>query len=156
MKRRIAVSIALALSVVFVLLSSSDSTTHAQQRVRFRADTGVVKLGLNQVLRVTVVGDYNGDGDIRVRFRRIDYAQGPCNGGVCKLGSVTDLVIDPFMLMPGEAASIVADNVAPDASTRVIVESNRRNVRATASIINTQTGETTSHIIIANTEGDFH
>jgi hypothetical protein len=37
---------------------------------------------------------------------------------------------------------------------RIMVQSNSRNVRATAMIINTVTGETTSHIIIANTEGD--
>jgi hypothetical protein len=29
-------------------------------------------------------------------------------------------------------------------------------MQVTASIINTLTGETTSHIIMANTEGDFH
>jgi hypothetical protein len=34
--------------------------------------------------------------------------------------------------------------------------SNHRSVRATATIINTITGETTSHIIVANTDGDIH
>ena len=39
---------------------------------------------------------------------------------------------------------------------RGIVSSNRRDAVVTAAIINTLTGETTSHIIMANTDGDFH
>jgi hypothetical protein len=151
MKRRIALTIVLALSAVLVSLMSSDSTAQAQQRVRFRADTGIVALGANQVLRITVSGECGAS----VSFRRIQYAQVACNGGVCKLGSVTDLILDPFGLMPGEGASM---DIPQDgfAGVRGNVVSNCRNMQATAVIINTVTGETTSHIIMANTEGDFH
>lgn len=155
MKRKMTLTIALALSVVFVSLMSSDSTTQAQQQVRFRADTGIVTLGPNQVLRVTVTAAVDGADFLTVRFRRMQYAQGACNGGVCKLASVTDLVFDPVTLMPGEAASIDITQGGSD-GVRGVVQSNRRNVQATATIINTVTGETTSHIIMANTEGDFH
>ena len=154
MKRRIALSMALALSVVFVSLMSSDSTAQPQQQVKFRADTGIVALGPNQRLRLWILTDQYGDIPSAVSFRRMQYAQGACNGGVCKLGSVTDLVIDPFTLMAGEAAYIDITQ-GGFAGVRGVVQSNRR-VRATATIINTVTGETTSHIIMANTEGDFH
>ena len=66
---------------------------------------------------------------------------------------MTDLIIDPMILKPGEAASL---DLAQSGfkGVRIVVQSNRRNVQATAMIIDTVTGETTSHIIIANTEGD--
>jgi hypothetical protein len=153
MKRRIVLSIALALGSLLVLLTSSDATALAQQQTKFRADTGIVTLGPNQVLRVTATV-VDGNDFLAVRFRRIQYGQGTCAGEICKLGSVTDLIIDPIALMPGEAASM---NLAQDGfkGVRIMVQSNRRNVRATAAIINSVTGETTSHIIMANTEGDF-
>ena len=154
MKRRITLSIALVMSVVFTSLMSSDSTAQAQQRQRCTADTGVITLGPNQKLRVVVTG-MGGNDTITVRFRRMQYAQGACNGGVCKLASVTDLIIDPVTLMPGEAASMDITPMPGASGVRAGVVSNRRNVRATAMIVDTVTGETTSHIIMANTEGDF-
>lgn len=154
MKRKITLTLALALGCVLLSLTSSDSTARAQQRPKFRSDTGIVTLGPNQVLRVTATGDVDGADFLALRFRRLQYAQGTCAGGVCKLASVTDLIIDPFILMPGEGASI---DLAQDGfkGARILVQSNSRNVKATAMIVNTITGETTSHIIMANTEGDF-
>ena len=69
MKRNIASAITLAVSVSLLLLVSSDSPTQAQLRGKlFHWETGVVALGPNQVLRI--VGDWNGDGDTTVGFRR--------------------------------------------------------------------------------------
>ena len=164
MKHRMTLSAALVLCVASLSLISSDSTAQAQQRQRFRADTGVVTLGPNQVLRIDVTFDRdvnNAIGDQEhtalVRFSTIKYVQGSCNSdGVCKHISVGTVTAVPYTLVPGEAASIV-DIVDPDEFFgRVVVVSNRRNLRATATIMNTITGETTSHIIMANTEGDFH
>ena len=165
MKRRITLSMALALSVLALLLASSDSTAQPQQRMRFRADTGIVTLGPNQVLRIDVTFDrdlnnYIGDQGhtALVTFSTIKYVQGSCNSdGVCKHITAGTVTAGPYTLAPGEAASIVTDNVDPDEFFgRVLVVSNRRNLRATATIRNTITGKTTSHIIMANTEGDFH
>ena len=152
MKRSIALAVALAVSVILLSLVRSDSTTHAQLRGKlFHWDTGVVALGPNQVLRLT--GDWNGDGDTTVGFREIKYAQGACNGAVCKLVIISSTTSGPHTVAAGEA--IAVDLVATTYG-RGIVTSNRRDVQVTASIINTLTGETTSHIIMANTEGDFH
>jgi hypothetical protein len=164
MTRRITLTIALALSVVFLSLMSSDSTAVAQQRMKFRADTGLVKLGRNQVLRLDVTFDRDVNNNIAdearalVRFSTVKYVQGGCNSdGVCKHITAGSVTSGPYTLASGEAASIVTDNVDPDEFLgRVVVVSNRRNMRATATIISTVTGETTSHIIIANTEGDVH
>src|SRR6185369_2151200 len=151
MKRSIALAVALGVSVTLLLLASSDSATHAQQRNLFQWDTGVVSLGPNQVLRIT--GDWNGDGDTTVGFREIKYGQAACMGNVCKLITVSTTTSGPHKFAAGEAISL---ELVATTYGRGIVTSNRRDMRVTASIINTTTGETTSHIIMANTEGDFH
>lgn len=154
MKRRISLSIAVALSIVLVLLTSSDSTVTAQNQLRVVADTGVITLGPNQVLRVTVAaGDVNGDDPLRVRFRQIKYAQGVCSGGICKHSIESQTTSAPVTLAPNESAVVdAADYVL----WRIVVFASNRNVRATGTIINANTGEVTSNIIMANTEGDFH
>ena len=155
MKRSITLAVAFAVSVILLSLASSDSTTQAQQPGRlFHWDTGVVKLGPNQALRI--MGDWDGDGDVGttdVAFREIKYGQGACNGSVCKLIILSTTESDLHRLAPSEAISL---ELVASTYGRGIVTSNRRNGRLTASIINTTTGETTSHIIMANTEGDFH
>jgi hypothetical protein len=155
MKRRTALLIALVSSLILVSLASSDSTVMAQQGGMQRiADTGVLSLGQNQILRVTALyGDFTNDSPIRIRFGRMEYMQAACNSdGVCKQTVSSQVISNPITLMPGEAASL---ELVATTYGRGIVFSNSRNVRVTAAIINTVTGETTSHIIMANTEGDF-
>ena len=151
MKRSMLFSVALAVSVILLSVVSSDSVTQAQQRKLFQWDTGVVSLGPNQVLRIT--GDWNGDGDTTVGFKEIKYEQGACNGNVCKLIIIGTTTSGPLNVVAGEGISL---ELVATTYGRGIVTSNRRDVQVTASIINTTTGETTSHIIMANTEGDFH
>jgi hypothetical protein len=151
MKRSITLTVALAVSTMLLLLASSDSVSQTQQRKLYQWDTGVVSLGPNQVLRI--VGDWNGDGDTTVGFREIKYGQGACNGAVCKLMMTSTTTSGPHTLAPGEAISL---ELVATTYGRGTLTSNRRDLRVTASIINTTTGETTSHIIMANTEGDFH
>ena len=152
MRRSIALAFALAVSAILLSLVSSDSTTQAQQRRLFQWDTGVVSLGPNQVLRL--MGDYDGNADTSTAdFSSIKYGQGACNGAACKLVVLSSTSSGPHTFASGEAISM---DLTATTYGRVILTSNRRNVRVTASIINTTTGETTSHIIMANTEGDFH
>jgi hypothetical protein len=151
MKRNIALAVALVGSVILLSLISSNSDTQAQQRGRlFQWDTGVVSLGPNQVLRIA--GDWNGDGDTTVGFRQIKYGQGACTGAVCKLITISTTTSGPHNVAAGEGISL---ELVATTFGRGIVTSNRRDVQLTASIINTATGETTSQIIMANTEGDF-
>ena len=151
MKRSIALVVALAVSVILLSIASSDSVTQAQQRRLFQWDTGVVSLGPNQVLRIT--GDWNGDADTTTAFRAIKYGQGTCNGSVCKLAVISSTTSGPHQVAAGEAISF---ELVATTYGRGIVTSNRRDGQVTASIINTTTGETTSQIIVANTDGDIH
>jgi hypothetical protein len=154
MKRNIALALA-ALSLMLVALFSSSSSVRSQQvRKLVTFDTGVVTLGPNQMLRLSVAsGDFNNDGDTTVGLREIKYEQGICGGGVCQLVNAGSTTSGPITLAAGEAVSF---GLVASTYGRGIVSSNRKNVRVTAAIVNTITGETTSHIIMANTEGDFH
>ena len=154
MKRNIALALA-ALSIILVSLVSLNSSAGAQQPRRLVTfDTGVVTLGPNQMLRLTITGgDVDTDSPTTVGFRGIKYAQGVCGGGVCQLINLGTTTTGPYTLPAGEAASF---ELVATTYVRGIVSSNRRDVRVTASIINTLTGETTSHIIVANTDGDIH
>ena len=156
MKRKITSSIALVMSVLMLSLIRFESTAQAQQQVRFRADTGIVTLGPNQVLRIAVNRDTNHDGNVLVGFSRFDYVQTNCTAGTCKHAPENPNPVS-------ERYDVIIDFISKDISqkpgssgVRAIVFTNSRDVRVTAAIINTVTGETTSHIIMANTEGDFH
>lgn len=155
MKRKITLSIALVLSLVLISLTASDSTVRAQQQQRAVFDSGMVTLGANQALRVSIVGDWNSDGSdtIGVRFRQTQYTQGVCgSGGVCKYSVASQSTTAPITLTAGEAASQTL--VATTYGRSTVFLSTRRNVRVTAAIIDTVTGETVTQIIMANTEGD--
>jgi hypothetical protein len=155
MKRSL-ILVFVALSMIFVTLVISNSPARAQQdRKPVTFDTGVVPLAPNQKLRLSVAaGDFNNDIATTVGFRGIKYSQSVCSGaGVCQLVNVGTTTTGPFTLPASEAASF---ELVATTYGRGIVSSNRKDVRVTASIINTLTGETTSQIIMANTEGDFH
>ena len=85
MNYRIKVSIALTL---IILLSAAMlvPTTSAQQRKRFRADTGVVTLGLGQILRITISSEgFEDQTNIGPRFVWMKYGSMVCNTeGVCR------------------------------------------------------------------------
>lgn len=159
MKPRITLSLALGLSVALLSLMSSDSTANAQQPPqRYRADTGLIIPGPHIILRITIAAGSGNDKITFVRFGRMEYMLGTCDSaGVCKHALSSQTLTDRIMLAPGEAAIFdVTDGTSNTLlGVRGVVESNRPNVTVTAQIISL-TGEVTSHIIMANTEGDFH
>ena len=136
MKHRIPWVIALTVSAVLVLMTSSGSTA-AQGQLRAIADTGVVTLGPNQVLRLTVNGQ-GGNDTVAVGLRRMSYSRGTCNSGACIL-SVYEKEQEAEVLAPGEGASFDIPNTA--FGVRGVVLSDNQNVRVTAQIIDTATGD---------------
>src|SRR5258708_17749661 len=104
MKSRIFVALA-----VGIVLSLASFTATAQKDAPLRksvmADTGIVSLGQGQVLRVTLDwGD--GSAEAVVRFRRIEYSQGICNGGLCPLALSSQTTSAPLRPMPAKAPSM--------------------------------------------------
>ena len=137
MKRRITLSMALALSLLLPLVSLP-ATAHGQQPQRFTADTGVLTLGPGQILRITVAGGAGNDA-ITVRFRRTQYAQGSCNSdGVCKHTFIGTDVTGTLSLAAGEAASYDIQQIG--SAVRGVVLTNNRNARVVCLVINTATG----------------
>lgn len=149
MHRRIALSIALALSVVALSLMSSDSTAQAQQgRRRFSFDTGIVNPGPNRELRVAVVGDFNGDGADFIQFRQISYIE---QGNIYKVASQNTTA--PIRLMEEEGIFFGID-AAPDGdmhrAVRGVVLSSSRNVQVTVMIIDTSTRQVVTSYKLEN------
>jgi hypothetical protein len=120
------------------LLVFAPAARGQQQRPKVAFETGVVTLGPNQVLRVTVNGQ-GGNDALALGFRRMGYSQGACGGGVCRLSLDDGGQLTTLTLAPGEAASFDIPNAA--FGVRGVVLTGNPNVRVTAQIIDTATGD---------------
>ncbi len=140
MKRKITLSIALALSVILVLLTSSDSTVTAQNQIKIVAGTGVITLGPNQVLRLTVNAGAGND-TIKLRFRRQEYIETETTGGIRKLAVASQDVSDLITLAPGEAVSYNVSELGLGRELGCYVYSDsNQNLQVNLHIIDTATG----------------
>lgn len=142
--------------LVMGLVIVTGALTHqaaGQNRPTPIADTGVVTLGPNQILRVSVAaGDVNGDTDVAVRFRQMRYE--PCgNQTAPKLCIAHQTTSPPMVLAANEGGTV---DGADYVFWRTIVMSNRRDVKVTGIVFDTSTQRVVTQIIIANTEGDIH
>jgi autotransporter-associated beta strand protein len=78
--------------------------TQAQPSGNVRvANSGVIRLGAGQIVRLTINGQ-GGNDKLVVRFRRMYYV-GSANGGVWKTNGVTEDTSSPVALAADEAAS---------------------------------------------------
>lgn len=126
-----------------ILLGLMISISPAQPKQRFFADTGIISPGPNETIRITVATGSSND-TITVRFRETDYMKGPCNpDGVCKYTVKSEKTTSPFMLAPGEGASLdlTCEDPFPAAFARGMVLSNSPNLQVTVQLIDTSTGE---------------
>ena len=140
MKRHITPSLLLTLSLLISLVSSPLGAQAQPPPERFRFDTGIITLGPNQVLRVTVAtGDVNGDNAIAVRFRRMGYIE---QGNIYKVAA--QVTTAPVMLGPGEGAFVDIPSSFLGGlfvGVRGMVLSSSPDVRVTAQIVDTDTGK---------------
>jgi hypothetical protein len=145
MKRKITLSIALALGVVLISLTNSDSRVGAHNKTRFSAGTGVVTLGPDQVLRVTV-NTREGNDRVNIRLRQTRYAASGTTAGITKLAAAAQETSEVIPLTAGEAVSLDTRRCTFPLCGGVFVSvlSDSRDVRVTASIIDTLTGEVVS------------
>jgi hypothetical protein len=146
MKRRIAISTAVVLSVILISLVIADYPAEAQNQLRVVADTGIITPGPNQILRVSGDG-VDQDDVITFRFRRIGYqavSEGP---GITRYSAISDTITNSITAtgVDGITATGV-DGIGIDA-TRIIVMCNRPNVRVNGALIDAATG--TTQVLIA-------
>ena len=135
MKRKITFSIVLGVGIVLALLMKADSSVGAQNQIRIAGDTGVLKLGPGQILRITASP---AGGNSAVAFRRMEYMPTDCNGGVCKLAVASQSTTNPTMVASGEG--LFYEYIEID-SVRVVVLSNSRDVKVNALIVDAATGK---------------
>jgi hypothetical protein len=151
MKRRIALTIVLAVSVMSLSLVGLDSTARAQQPSRFKGDTGIASLGSNQILRITVALGDTATHEARVTFRKAEYAPSLCNNeGVCRQVVASQTTTTPISLAAGEAASIDIAGHAGGAGVRGFVLCNNENVKVTAQLIDVATGVSYAVTVLDN------
>jgi Flp pilus assembly protein CpaB len=128
MKNRMALSIAVVFSVVLLSM-----TAMAQGGLKPVADTGMITLGVNQVLRITVAaGDLNGDDNIRIRFRRMGYIE---QDNIYRVASTNTSAT--IALTSGEATSIDISNLG--SGVRGVVLSNNPKVKVLGIVFDTST-----------------
>ena len=138
MKRKVTLSAALVFGLLLLTQLSSDSAAIAQQGGRRSVtDTGTLTLGANEVLRLTVNPKDGASGSIVVRFRRIEYSPGNCNGGGCKHVPTSQTTSDPITLTRSEAASFDIQNTA--SAVRGVVLSSSPNVEVRGIVFDTST-----------------
>lgn len=139
MKRRMILSLALTLSVLLSLMSFP-LTAQGQTRLRSVGDTGPIKLGPNQVLRLEVCRPT--DTDWFFRFRRTEYMQSSCNDGACKNSPISQIASPMIMMAAGETARIDIPNTG--SPVRVMVLSNKPDVQVDAMVVDGVTGNIVS------------
>jgi hypothetical protein len=159
MSYRTRVLIAITLIVLFSVATLAP-TISAQQRHRFRANTGVVTLAMGQVLRITIASEgFESENIIRPRFAWMRYGPMNCNSqGVCRQMVQSQGTTAPVNINQSEAASFDMQGTGGGVRVEVFADYNADGIvdAADLMIINTATGEVVSHVIMANTEGDFH
>ena len=145
---------------LIILLSAATlaPTISAQQRRRFRADTGVVTLAVGQILRITIASEgFESENLIKPRFAWMRYGPMNCNPqGICRQMVQAQGTTAPIIINQSEAASFDMQGTGGGVRVAVLADYNANGIvdAADLMIINTGTGEVVSHVIMANTEGD--
>ena len=148
MKRRIILSIALALSVISVLIMSSDSSVEAQNPLRYSAGTGVITLAPGEKLSVVIVTGEE-DNVFAFRFRRTRYEKTDCADGVCRYVVESQTTTPAMISAPNQSSKLdlLGNQIGTDGAGSIEVLSSTRNARVTVQISDAVTGQTKSVLI---------
>src|SRR5882724_10077503 len=149
MKRQSRLSLVMVLTLFVSMLCLPFQVQGQQPPNRFRSDTGVITLGIGQKLVVYIGGSRDA---VRVRFAWMRYMPAGCyNDGVCRHVIQSEGATAPVNLGPNQAASFEVQGTG--GGVRIEVRVATGDVTGDECIINSATGEVTSHVIMANTEG---
>jgi hypothetical protein len=104
------------------------------------ADTGMITLGPNEFLRLTVTPTGSPRTSLTVTFTA-QLTQSVCNGGVCTHTVVSQYTTNPVTLMSGQAASHDIFQPADASAVRGMVTGNSPDMRVNGLIIDSTTGQ---------------
>lgn len=133
MKQKTNFLIAVMFVVLIITLMSVNCFAQNQRR-QFVADTGVINLGANQKLRVTVTPSAD-NLSLRVRFRRCQYVE---QDGMFIANSTQ---ISPIMMLSSNQARFFDTFGTGVAAVRFRIGSNSPDIVVTFQLIDTSTGE---------------
>src|SRR2546422_2257006 len=140
MTRKMIFSLTLTLSLLLSLVSLPATAQAAPPPQRFRFDSGVVNLGVGEVLRITVNGT-SGNDTISVRLRWMQYGAQGCSGmpPVCRHMVVSQGTTPVEALDPDDALSfeINGTGVQGTGAVRAVVDSNSPNTRVLGVVFDT-------------------
>jgi len=148
MKRRIKLSIALVLSIISLLVMSSDSSVEAQNQLRYSAGTGFVTLGANQNLSLTINGA-SGNDAIAFRFRRTVYVKTNCLDGVCRYVTESQTTSGQMLSAPNQSSKldVIANQIGTDRAVKIEVLSSSPKAVVTMQLTDVLTGQVDSVLI---------
>jgi hypothetical protein len=133
----VAILLILGLGLLALDISDVAAQTVAPDALSVVADTGVVTLGPNQLLRLTAVNKGSGQGAVSVRFGEMAYAAGACDGPVCIHPAAGQNVYGLLTLTAGAAASLEIANTAH--GVRGVVSSDSPSLKVLAEIVDATT-----------------
>jgi hypothetical protein len=114
------------------------STVQAKKQPVFSADTGIITLGPQQVLRI-VTDNKDPDSEYTVTFKQMLYRGIPSGGG-SRHNLVSQTTSDTVTVAPGEGFSIDIGTSESLTLVRAVVAANNEGVQVTGQIIDTTTG----------------
>jgi hypothetical protein len=82
----------------------SEAQAKPRQRRTVVADSGVLALGPDQVLRLTLSS--TAKSGLSLRFRRLQYDETGCDQGACQLNVAAYSLTDPLSVAAGQAVSV--------------------------------------------------
>jgi hypothetical protein len=102
------------------------------------ADTGLITLGPDQLLRLTVASRA---GNVNLRFRSVAYSDPSCDGPVCIHPFATQATTGTIALSANAAASFEVAGVAGGARGFVLSDSPASSLRVIAELVDAGTGQ---------------
>ena len=142
MKRRITLLVILVLSIVTLSLMTSEATVNAQSSHCYVGDSGMVTLGSDQALRITVTPPAGRRPTSLTLTFNAQVTTVTCNGGVCTHTVISETTADPVTLMPGQAASYDITQPSGASAVRGRVFGDNPDMLVNGLMIDTTTGMT--------------
>jgi hypothetical protein len=148
MKRKITLLSALAVTIISGLLLASNTGVEAQNQLRYSGGTGLVMLGENQNMSLTINGG-SGDDAIAYRLRRTVYVKTNCTDGVCRYVTESQTTTGTMLSAPNQSSKLdlMGNQIGTDRAVSIEVLSSSPNAVVTMQLIDVLTGQVDSVLI---------
>ena len=142
MKRKITLLSVLAVSITSILLLSSYTGVEAQNQLRYLGGTGIVMLGENQNMSVTINGG-SGNDAIAFRLRRTVYVKTNCTDGVCGYAVESQTTSGTMISAPNQSSKLdlMGNQIGTDRAVKIEILSSSPKAVVTMQLVDVLTGQ---------------